>query len=87
MIELVIKIPEEEYELVRHGNKSFLTELRLMNAVADGTPLPKGHGRLIDAAELDECVEMMTTIDGESKYAIRTEDIINMSTILDESEE
>ena len=47
-MELVINISKEEYELVRNGNKSFRTELELMNAVANGTPLPKHHGRLKD---------------------------------------
>ena len=48
-MQIVIEIPDEEYELVRHENKSFRTELELMNAVANGTPLPKHHGRLKDA--------------------------------------
>ena len=62
-MQVVIDIPEEEYELVRHGNKSYTTEaykgrpLMLGNAgmdiisqaVANGTPLPEHHGRLIDA--------------------------------------
>ena len=47
-MQIVIDIPEEQYELARHGNKSYTTELELMNAVANGTPLPKGHGRLKD---------------------------------------
>ena len=47
-MKLIIDIPKEEYELVRHENKSFRTELELMNAVANGVPLPKHHGRLKD---------------------------------------
>lgn len=47
-MQIVIEISEDEYELVRHGNKSFRTELELMNAVADGIPLPRHHGRLKD---------------------------------------
>ena len=45
---LVIDIPDEEYELVRHGNKSYTTELELMNAITNGKPLPKHHGDLIE---------------------------------------
>ena len=56
-MQIVISIPDEEYELVRHGNKSYTTELVLMNAVANGTPLPIGHGRLIDADELKRTME------------------------------
>lgn len=47
-MQMVIEIPEEEYELVRHGNKSYTTELELMNAVANGIPLPEHHGDLVD---------------------------------------
>ena len=50
-IELVIKIPEEEYNYVKtqvlFGNMDSL-KMR----IANGTPLPKGHGRLIDADAL-----------------------------------
>ena len=42
-MQIVIDIPEDEYELVRHENKSYRTELVLMNAVAEGTPLSKGR--------------------------------------------
>ena len=52
-IELVIKIPEEEYALCK---KQWDTECldTLMIAVKYGTPLPKHHGRLIDADDLRE---------------------------------
>ena len=42
-MKIVIDIPEEEYELVRHGNKSYTTELELMNADANGIPLPESY--------------------------------------------
>lgn len=50
-IELVIKIPEEEYTLCK---KQWDTECldTLMIAVKYGVPLPKGHGRLIDVSDL-----------------------------------
>lgn len=44
-IELVIKIPEAYYELVIEKCKDPV----LLNAFKNGIPLPKGHGRLIDA--------------------------------------
>ena len=57
-MKLVIDIPEEKYneihslKFVQYGlqsedNKKFF--YLLINAIQDGTPLPKGHGRLIDA--------------------------------------
>ncbi len=55
-IELIIKIPEHAYEECK---KAKLTEalegvpFHVMKAIANGTPLPKGHGDLIDADDID----------------------------------
>lgn len=55
-VELVIKIPEKLYKhimsmqlviLGRSCGKTILAEI--LAAIRRGTPLPKGHGRLIDA--------------------------------------
>lgn len=48
-VELVIKIPEETYKGIMLGKWD---ENGLAYYVKDGTPLPKGHGRLIDANRL-----------------------------------
>ena len=52
-IELVIKISEEDYKTLININDSRLPSIiareHLFNSIANGTPLPKGHGRLIDA--------------------------------------
>ena len=45
--EIVIKLPEEEYEEIINSEDCGLHTLT--RAIANGTPLPKGHGRLIDA--------------------------------------
>ena len=48
-IELVIKIPENTYDEC-NGNVYFPdTGAIVWDAVSKGTPLPKKHGRLIDA--------------------------------------
>lgn len=44
-IELVIKVPECFYEYC----KAQTDPIEIQLAVANGIPLPKGHGRLIDA--------------------------------------
>lgn len=49
-IKLVIKIPEEEYGLIVNDEACGLNVLT--RAIAKGTPLPKGHGILIDANAL-----------------------------------
>lgn len=43
MIQVVIDIPKEDYEYLKSHNKD-----GLYNAILNGTPLPKGHGDLID---------------------------------------
>ncbi len=55
-IELVIKIPEEYYKSIKDDAKKFLSKgmkvPSLYEKVIKGTPLPKGHGRLIDENDL-----------------------------------
>ena len=46
-IELVIKIPEEEYKNICLMSKDGIG-MALYDWIANGTPLPKGHGKLFD---------------------------------------
>ena len=50
-VELVIKIPEDMYKLISE-DKYGVHQGRIYNMIRNGTPLPKGHGRLIDADAL-----------------------------------
>ncbi len=52
-------------------------------SVRNGVVLPENHGRLIDANILEECKEMVDTIMGECKYAVRMEEIRNIPTIIE----
>lgn len=51
MKEIVIRIPEKEYEVILNNNYVAVCACPhlLSEAIKNGTPLPKGHGRLIDA--------------------------------------
>ena len=49
IIELVIKIPKKVYEALTHAEFVF-DEIR--KSIANGTPLPKGHGRLFDERDI-----------------------------------
>ena len=51
-IELVIKIPESIWVAIQNGEYCGILDDRTYNAIKNGTPLPKGHGRLIDADAL-----------------------------------
>ena len=68
-MKVVIDIPESAYnvcyDLREVGGKNCLADI-LVNAVGIGTPLPKGHGRLIDADKLttDDLMFKIDTWDG-----------------------
>ena len=52
-MQIVIDIPEEMWDWLHNG---FLDEddgKHAINAILNGTPLPKGHGRLIDGDALN----------------------------------
>ena len=49
-MKLVIDIPKEEYDEILSSEDCGLHTLT--RAVANGTPLPKGHGRLVDMSEV-----------------------------------
>jgi hypothetical protein len=49
-MQIVIDIPEETYEYWKNHSHEYV----LAEAIKNGTPLPKGHGRLIDADALEK---------------------------------
>ena len=56
-IELVIKIPEEKYDAIESDlYNTFSAELKEwgLEAIRNGSPLPKGHGRLIDISPYEK---------------------------------
>ena len=57
-VELVIKIPEEEYQNYLNMRPAYPEGVFCyIKAIQNGTPLPKGHGRLIDANQLEKEIE------------------------------
>ena len=69
-MQIVIDIPESMYEGVMIDRVLDTTVIRILDEIKKGTPLPKNHGRLIDADSLDIPVdicdgfEAMDYIDG-----------------------
>ena len=49
-MQMVIDIPKEMYKSALNGY--LCGSETLVNAIKNGTPLPKGHGRLIDVDEV-----------------------------------
>jgi len=53
-MQIVIDIPEEEYNIAKFGQYGNINTEIVRAAIKNGTPLPKGHGALIDFDELCE---------------------------------
>ena len=51
-VKLLVEIDEKEYENVKNGHLPIRVFNACVYAVENGTPLPKGHGDLIDRDEL-----------------------------------
>lgn len=56
MQEIVIKIPEEDYNSIKRQVAEGITN-PLKICIANGTVLPKGHGRLKDEDEVIKAIE------------------------------
>ncbi len=73
-IELVIKIPEEEYRwIIKSDETVFADEASkecMLHVIKNGIPIPKGHGRLIDAKDVGEYLtlaDVPTIIEADKK--------------------
>ena len=68
-MQIVIDIPEEKYQgIVNMAEEildasTFCSPRYLYKAVLNGTPLPKGHGRLVDFSEV--LIKLMQFYDGD----------------------
>ena len=54
-IELVIKISEEKYKWIKENNPK-ADKNSVVGVIVHGTPLPKGHGRIMD---VDKVIKKM----------------------------
>ena len=94
--EIVIKISEENYELAQRFCKGtiILDEFlkpkvgriiitRLMKAIGNGTPLPKGHGRLIDVDDLTWARHTVDRYGYEEDTVVSWDDIVDAPTIIE----
>ena len=77
-IELVVKIPKEEYEMIVNSEECGLHNLT--RAIANGTPLPKGHGRIGD---LDALRCENTDFDTYNDYCTMFDEIEAAETIIE----
>ena len=82
-IELVIKIPDHLYKLLKElpsDSKESTIENVLMKAVEHGIPLPKGHGKLKDADAI--CKDIISALGiRDEKYLLEAEKAIYKSVL------
>lgn len=72
---LIIDIPEEVYKRIQSLSNADYFEHDIcgnsMRRIANGTPLPKGHGRLIDADAELQGLRKMKVVDEKDKQSVR----------------
>jgi hypothetical protein len=85
MLQIVINISEDDYQLYRDANAK---DGSFAKMIAEGVPLPKGHGRLIDVDDLD--ITTITTDDysgNEVLDVVLKEDVDDAETIVEADKE
>lgn len=86
-MQIVIEIPDKEYKILVNPyqyNEALCSELK--EIVRNGTQLPKGHGRLIDANDIGLNFELstytrLTGID-EMPYEMATKALDEAQTVI-----
>ena len=78
-IELVIKISEEKFNAIKSKMYCGIYDADLYKAIVNGIPLPKGHGRLIDA---DTFISQMEDTSKRQKYKeLLIDDCLTVDTV------
>ena len=68
-IELVVKLPKRVYNYIRKYEHIANTDiLDIKDAIVDGMPIPKGHGRLIDENELIDEIEGLPSAQSKQQW-------------------
>ena len=75
-MQIVIEIPEDYYYKAKHGFFELYDIREVRDAIANGIPLPKGHGRLIDDRSIRVKPEYMQSIMGMA--VMRVEDLVRV---------
>ena len=97
-IELVVKIPEEiRLALINNIQLSMeqqsICNSYITHAIINGTPLPKGHGKLVDIGKLDNDITerdnpiIYLTINGEYIEAVSLDYLNSLPTIIEADKE
>lgn len=70
-MQIVIDIPEEIYEEIKATKSIYRTGAKVLcNAIVNGKPIPKGHGRLIDVNELIKSMDSWDKFGYSAQYGL-----------------
>ena len=92
---LIIEIEDKDYERACKATMSFDGAMHIYQAIRDGIPLPKGHGRLGDldavmndiSTSINEMTNIGLTVDGDYLWAKLNDAIDNATTIIEADKE
>lgn len=86
-MKLVIDIDDDIYKHIASNERVYMLDevniILIENAIYNGTPLPKGHGDLIDRSELKKEVYTTTEWNGDVHRIIYETSIDDASTIIE----
>lgn len=81
-MKIVIDIDEEMYKQIKADSEAYVLDdaniILIENAIYDGAPLPKGHGRLIS---VDDLLLQVGLEDTEGARSINQGEIITMEDV------
>ena len=87
-MKIIIDIPDEFYKhtcetgfLVSSPSRYLMTMSELTNAIKNGTPLPKHHGRLISEEDMLSVI-MFSKLFDDAKVGEVKEALLNIPTII-----
>ena len=81
-MQIVIDIPEEDYKDIIENGLCGYSSVRenVSNAIKESTPLPKGHGRLIDTKILNARIFDLPKPQRDSTYWDGVDDVGDLIT-------
>ena len=93
-MQIVIEIDDDDYQFIQDTEfENYLVTKHLYEAVYEGKPLPKGHGRLIDISKIDEDridhdnPIIYLTMNGEYIEAVSLDYLNDLPTIIEADKE
>lgn len=86
-MKLIVEAPKGMLDELRTCKFPIQDAYRLCEIIENGTPLPEGHGRLIDADALKKKAVMCPTVGNAETLLLDISDVENAPTIIEADEE